>query len=170
MGPANQSLRACVHRAQRRCDWGRLSRKITHSKCACACGHERAVTRMRMLGGRLTLHLGVFWSSSTLAAMTVQSSRGIVTSDHTQRPCLAIKGTTAATPRCWASQHSHTVLWFVLYSQVGGVDALSKERAVSCGADRTARLWKIRDESHLVFRASKTSNVMDCVKMVRNRC
>ena len=168
MGPANQPLRACVHRAQRRCDWGRLSRKITHSKCACLWARGE-VSHACACWGRLTLHLGVFWRSSTLAAMTVQSSRGIATSDHTQRPCLAIKGATAATPRCWASQYSHTVLWFVLYSQVGGVDALSKERAVSCGADRTARLWKIRDESHLVFRASKTSNVMDCVKMVRHR-
>jgi len=43
------------------------------------------------------------------------------------------------------------------------VDALSRERCLTCGGrDRTARLWKIPEESHLVFRGHNTS--MDVVR------
>ncbi|KAL4451525.1 hypothetical protein ABPG75_007187 [Micractinium tetrahymenae] len=37
-------------------------------------------------------------------------------------------------------------------AEVLGVDALRAERAVSCGADRTCRVWKIPEESQLIFR------------------
>jgi ribosomal RNA-processing protein 9 len=32
------------------------------------------------------------------------------------------------------------------------VDALRAERCVSCAADRTCRVWKIPEESQLIFR------------------
>jgi ribosomal RNA-processing protein 9 len=37
-------------------------------------------------------------------------------------------------------------------AEVLGLDALRAERVVSCGADRTCRIWKIPEESQLVFR------------------
>lgn len=37
-------------------------------------------------------------------------------------------------------------------AEVLGLDALRSERIVSCGADRTCRVWKIPEESQLVFR------------------
>lgn len=37
-------------------------------------------------------------------------------------------------------------------AEVLAVDALRAERVVSCGADRTCRVWKIPEESQLVFR------------------
>ena len=37
-------------------------------------------------------------------------------------------------------------------AEVLGLDALRAERIVSCGADRTCRVWKIPEESQLVFR------------------
>lgn len=49
-------------------------------------------------------------------------------------------------------------------SEVNAVDSLLRDRAVTCGRDRTVRMWKIRDESQLVFNGHKGS--IDCVKMV----
>ena len=37
-------------------------------------------------------------------------------------------------------------------SEVLGIDAGRAERAVTAGADRTCRLWKIPEESQLIFR------------------
>ena len=37
-------------------------------------------------------------------------------------------------------------------AEVLSVDALRAERCVSCGADRTCRVWKIPEESQLIFR------------------
>lgn len=37
-------------------------------------------------------------------------------------------------------------------AEVLALDALRAERALSCGADRTCRVWKIAEESQLVFR------------------
>ena len=36
-----------------------------------------------------------------------------------------------------------------VYSDVLSIDALYKERAVSCGRDRTVRMWKVRIDSML---------------------
>ena len=47
------------------------------------------------------------------------------------------------------------------------IDSLVRERAVTCGADRTVRLWKVVDDSQLVFRANTTAPCLDCVAMVR---
>ena len=37
-------------------------------------------------------------------------------------------------------------------AEVLGIDAGRQERAVTVGADRTSRLWKIPEESQLIFR------------------
>ncbi len=38
--------------------------------------------------------------------------------------------------------------------QILGIDALRAERVVTCGADRTCRVWKIAEESQLIFRCT----------------
>lgn len=48
--------------------------------------------------------------------------------------------------------------------EVHGLDSLYKERVVSCGRDRSVRMWKIPEETQLVFYGNSGS--MDCVKMV----
>jgi ribosomal RNA-processing protein 9 len=51
-------------------------------------------------------------------------------------------------------------------SEINGLDALYKERVVSCGRDRSVRMWKIPEETQLVFYGNSGS--MDCVKMVND--
>jgi ribosomal RNA-processing protein 9 len=48
-------------------------------------------------------------------------------------------------------------------SEVTGIDMRTAERAVTCGRDRSLRLWKIPEESQLVYNGK---GVMDCVAMV----
>ncbi|RLN52491.1 hypothetical protein BBJ29_001121 [Phytophthora kernoviae] len=48
--------------------------------------------------------------------------------------------------------------------EVNALDSLYKERVVSCGRDRSVRMWKIPEETQLVFYGNSGS--MDCVKMV----
>lgn len=49
--------------------------------------------------------------------------------------------------------------------EVLGLDALATERCLTVGArDRTARLWKVAEETQLVFRASEeTGGSLDCI-------
>lgn len=47
---------------------------------------------------------------------------------------------------------------------IQGIDAFRKERAVTCGEDRTTRLWKLTEESHLMFKGHAAS--IDCVAML----
>ena len=75
---------------------------------------------------------------------------------------------------------SHTQLWnldelsyvetlFGHQEPVLGIDSLHRERAVSCGGrDRTVRLWKIVDESQLVYN-SPNGTSLDCVAMISER-
>jgi ribosomal RNA-processing protein 9 len=44
------------------------------------------------------------------------------------------------------------------------VDALNKENLISCGSDKSVRLWRINTETQLVFEGLKSS--ADCVKML----
>lgn len=47
---------------------------------------------------------------------------------------------------------------------ITAIDSLSPERAVSVGADRTVRMWKVLEETQLVFHAHMAS--IDCVRML----
>lgn len=49
-------------------------------------------------------------------------------------------------------------------AEVLSLDVGRGERAISCGADRTCRLWKIPEESQLVFRAPAQSQ--DCIRYI----
>lgn len=51
---------------------------------------------------------------------------------------------------------------------VQAVDCLHKPRPVSCGSDRSVRLWKVLEESHLVFRGHKAA--ADCVAQLTETC
>ena len=48
------------------------------------------------------------------------------------------------------------------------VDGGSKERAVSCGADKTVRLWKVPEESQLMFRGRTLDVSIDSVRMLND--
>ena len=48
--------------------------------------------------------------------------------------------------------------------QVLAVDILRQERAVSSGHDHTCRVWKIPDESQLIFRSYGMA--IDCCKYI----
>ena len=48
--------------------------------------------------------------------------------------------------------------------QINSIDCWTKNIPVSSSTDRTIRLWKVNDESHLVFRGHKTS--IDCVQVI----
>jgi len=47
-------------------------------------------------------------------------------------------------------------------TQVLAVDALRQERVVSCGHDHTCRVWKIAEESQLIYRGHATA--VDCCR------
>jgi hypothetical protein len=40
------------------------------------------------------------------------------------------------------------------------IDSLQRERAVSVGYDRTARLWKVVEETQLLFKGSSTNKLL----------
>jgi len=46
-------------------------------------------------------------------------------------------------------------------SPILGLDSLQADRALTCGSDRTCRIWKIPEESQLVFRGN-TVNIESC--------
>jgi ribosomal RNA-processing protein 9 len=47
---------------------------------------------------------------------------------------------------------------------VNAMDCWTQERPISASSDRTLRVWKVSDESHLVLRGHK--GTIDCVKMM----
>eukprot|EP00850_Spirogloea_muscicola_P018712 SM000174S03367 [mRNA] locus=s174:299591:301388:+ [translate_table: standard] len=49
-------------------------------------------------------------------------------------------------------------------SEVVAIDCLHQERALSAGRDRTCRIWKVPDETQLVFRGHSAS--IDCCKFL----
>ncbi|CAM9182271.1 unnamed protein product [Ascophyllum nodosum] len=50
-------------------------------------------------------------------------------------------------------------------SEVNAIDSWRKERVVTGGRDRTIRLWKVLEDSHLVFRPVGGGGI-DCVRMM----
>ncbi|KAJ1622489.1 WD40-repeat-containing domain protein [Pavlovales sp. CCMP2436] len=47
---------------------------------------------------------------------------------------------------------------------ITSIDSLNPERAISAGVDRTVRMWKVLEETQLVFNGHKAS--IDCVRML----
>lgn len=53
-------------------------------------------------------------------------------------------------------------------SEVTGIDCYLKERPISIGRDRTARAWKIAEETHLIFRGGSKALSADCVSVIKD--
>jgi ribosomal RNA-processing protein 9 len=51
---------------------------------------------------------------------------------------------------------------------VTGVDCHKKERPISVGRDRTARLWKLAEDTHLIFRGGAKLASPDCVRIMKD--
>ena len=51
---------------------------------------------------------------------------------------------------------------------VTGVDCHLKERPISIGRDRTARAWKIAEETHLIFRGGSKAFAADCISVAKD--
>jgi ribosomal RNA-processing protein 9 len=51
---------------------------------------------------------------------------------------------------------------------VSGVDCHRKERPISVGRDRTARAWKLTEDTHLIFRGGAKVSSADCLSVVKD--
>jgi len=51
---------------------------------------------------------------------------------------------------------------------VTDIDCHRKERPISVGRDRTARAWKIAEDSHLIFRGGAKVSSPDCVGVIKD--
>lgn len=51
---------------------------------------------------------------------------------------------------------------------VTGLDCDRKERPISVGRDRTARAWKLADDTHLIFRGGAKLSPADCINVPKD--
>jgi ribosomal RNA-processing protein 9 len=51
---------------------------------------------------------------------------------------------------------------------VMGIDCHRKERPISVGRDRTARAWKLAEDTHLIFRGGAKVSSADCVNVIKD--
>jgi len=51
---------------------------------------------------------------------------------------------------------------------VTGIDCHRKERPISVGRDRTARAWKLAEDTHLIFRGGAELSPADCVSVIKD--
>lgn len=51
---------------------------------------------------------------------------------------------------------------------VSGIDCHRKERPISVGRDRTARAWKLAEDSHLIFRGGSKIQSADCISLIKD--
>jgi ribosomal RNA-processing protein 9 len=51
---------------------------------------------------------------------------------------------------------------------VTGIDCHRKERPISVGRDRTARAWKLQEDTHLIFRGGSKMSPADCVSIIKD--
>jgi ribosomal RNA-processing protein 9 len=58
-----------------------------------------------------------------------------------------------------------------LYGHQAGVTSIDchrKERPISVGRDRTARAWKLSEDTHLIFRGGSKISSADCISVIRD--
>ena len=85
------------------------------------------------------------------------------------------------TPICLVTTHSHDYCRHysldemayleTLYGHQAAVTAIDchrKERPLSVGRDRTARGWKLTEDTHLIFRGGASVSAADCLTLVRD--
>ncbi|KAL8171728.1 hypothetical protein V2J09_023532 [Rumex salicifolius] len=76
-------------------------------------------------------------------------------------------GSSDRSVKIWnAEDRAYITTLFGHQSEVLSINCLQKERALSAGRDGTMRLWKVPEESQLVFRAS--ASTLDCCCFVSN--
>jgi ribosomal RNA-processing protein 9 len=51
---------------------------------------------------------------------------------------------------------------------VSGIDCHRKERPISVGRDRTARAWKLTEDTHLIFRGGSKTSSADCINVIKD--
>ena len=51
---------------------------------------------------------------------------------------------------------------------VSGIDCHRKEKPVSVGRDRTARAWKLTEDTHLIYRGGGKISSADCVSVIKD--
>jgi ribosomal RNA-processing protein 9 len=51
---------------------------------------------------------------------------------------------------------------------VTSIDCHRRERPVSVSSDRTARAWKLQEDTHLIFRGGAKSQAADCVTLIKD--
>lgn len=51
---------------------------------------------------------------------------------------------------------------------VSGIDCHRKERPISVGRDRTARAWKLAEDSHLIFRGGSKIQSAECISLIKD--
>lgn len=51
---------------------------------------------------------------------------------------------------------------------ITGIDCHRKERPISVGRDRTARAWKLAEDTHLIFRGGAKVSSADCVSVIKD--
>ena len=51
---------------------------------------------------------------------------------------------------------------------VTDIDCHRKERPISVGRDRTARAWKIAEDTHLIFRGGAKVSSADCINVIKD--
>jgi ribosomal RNA-processing protein 9 len=51
---------------------------------------------------------------------------------------------------------------------INDIDCHRKEKPISVGRDRTARAWKLSEDTHLIFRGGAKVSSADCVSVVKD--
>jgi ribosomal RNA-processing protein 9 len=117
-----------------------------------------------------------------LAATTVKNNRGdnlVQTFTGHKGPVtsLAFRSQSlelfsASDDRCLRQYNLSEMMYLeTLYGHqfgVTSVDCHRKERPVSVGRDRTARVWKISEDTHLIFRGGAKVSSADCVRIMKD--
>ncbi|GFR43265.1 hypothetical protein Agub_g4327 [Astrephomene gubernaculifera] len=152
---------------------GRLQRRLAHRVRVLTPGSPGYTAPCCSRGHRLSA-TAVALTSDDATAFTVSKDGGVCRWDvETMKRTQLYRDGTHMLMSCSADR---TVkLWSLadraymdtLYghqAEVLALDCLRAERVVTAGHDHTARLWKIPEESQLIFRAH--DRVLDCVRFV----
>lgn len=109
-------------------------------------------------------------ASNTEAVTTFQGHKGPVT-------CLAFRMQShqlfsGSDDRCIRHYSLDDMAYMeTLYGHQAGVtdiDCYRKERPISVGRDRTARAWKLAEDTHLIFRGGSQVSSADCLSVIKD--
>ncbi|KAJ0395973.1 hypothetical protein P43SY_008989 [Pythium insidiosum] len=137
--------------------------------------HERCVLALALSsdgkflasGGRDKL-LRV-WDAAAAAPRLLETFQGhrdaVSALSFRQRSHMLFSGSLDRCIKHWnLTEMGYVETLFGHQGEVHALDALYRERVVSCGRDRSVRMWKIPEETHLVLYGNSGS--LDCVRMI----